>query len=196
MLSDNSTYSITSQVTDGDTATYNHTLTVTGRMVGGYQCSVSNIRTPSGSTRSLTVVGAPDPPTDLNATLVGTSISVSWTAVPGATVTGYRIFYSTGTNRNSVDVGAGATNHTIMIPQPQTYSISIVTLSSQLPSSVAGPITVTVGSGNTPTTPNTSSSPAGNSGAAGIAGGIVGALIAVALIVVIVILVSWLWRRY
>ena len=55
MLSDNSTYSISSQVTDAVTATYTHTLTVTGRLVGEYQCSVSNIRTPSGSTRSLTV---------------------------------------------------------------------------------------------------------------------------------------------
>ena len=58
MLSDDSTYSITSQVlTDTETATYTHTLTVTGRLVGEYQCSVSNIRTPSGSRRSLTVVG-------------------------------------------------------------------------------------------------------------------------------------------
>ena len=57
MLSDDSTYSITSQVTDSETATYTHTLTVTGRLVGQYQCSVSNIRTPSGSSRSLTVVG-------------------------------------------------------------------------------------------------------------------------------------------
>ena len=57
MLSDDSAYSITSQVTDSVTATYTHTLTVTGRLVGGYQCSVSNIRTPSGSSRSLAVVG-------------------------------------------------------------------------------------------------------------------------------------------
>ena len=57
MLSDNSTYSITSQVTDTETATYTHILTVTGRLVGEYQCTVSNIRTPSGSTRSLAVLG-------------------------------------------------------------------------------------------------------------------------------------------
>ena len=63
-------------------------------------------------------------------------------------MTGYRIFYSGGTDQGSVDVGASATNHTIMIPQPQTrltYSISIVTLSSQLPSTVTESITVTVG---------------------------------------------------
>ena len=55
ILSDGSTYNITSQVTDTVTATYTHTLTVTGRLLGLYQCNVSNIRTPSGSSRSLTV---------------------------------------------------------------------------------------------------------------------------------------------
>ena len=61
MLSDDSTYSITSQVlTDAERATYTHTLTVTGRLVGEYQCRVSNIRTPLGNTRSLTVGKRPD----------------------------------------------------------------------------------------------------------------------------------------
>ena len=55
MLSDDSTYRITSQVTDGTAAIYTHTLTVTGRLVGEYHCSVSNIRTPSGSSRSKSV---------------------------------------------------------------------------------------------------------------------------------------------
>ena len=66
-------------------------------------------------------------------------------------MTGYRISYIGGTDQDSVDVGASATEHTITIPQPQsrlTYSISIVTLSSQLPSSMAGPIMVTVGMHN------------------------------------------------
>ena len=57
MLSDDSNHDITSQVTDTVTATYTNTLTVTGRLAGQYECSVSNSRTPSGSTRSLTVVG-------------------------------------------------------------------------------------------------------------------------------------------
>ena len=52
MLSDDSNYSITSEVTNATTATYTHTLTVTGRLVGEYECSVSNIRTPSGSTEA------------------------------------------------------------------------------------------------------------------------------------------------
>ena len=55
MLSDDSNHDITSQMTDSVTATYTHTLTVTGRRDGLYQCSVSNIRTPSTISRSLTV---------------------------------------------------------------------------------------------------------------------------------------------
>ena len=56
LLTESSSYSITSQIlTDTETATYTHTLTVTGRLEGQYQCSVSNIRTPSGSTRSLEI---------------------------------------------------------------------------------------------------------------------------------------------
>ena len=91
-----------------------------------------------------------EPPTGLSATQVGpTSIRVSWTApVSGATVTGYRISYSGGTDQGSVHVGASATIHTITITQPQsrlTYSISIITQSSSFPSSLAGPIMVTVG---------------------------------------------------
>ena len=57
MLSDDSNHDIMSQVTDPVTATYTNTLTVTGRLAGQYQCNVSNSRTPSGSTRSITVVG-------------------------------------------------------------------------------------------------------------------------------------------
>ena len=96
------------------------------------------------------MAGAPDPPTDLNATQVGpTSIRVSWTApVSGAAVTGYGISYSGGTDQGTVNVGASATEHTITITPPQsrlTYSISIITLSSSFPSSMAGPILVTVG---------------------------------------------------
>ena len=55
MLSDDITYSIASEVTDGTTSTYTHTVRVTGRLLGEYECNVSGIRTPSGITRSLTV---------------------------------------------------------------------------------------------------------------------------------------------
>ena len=53
---EDSTYSITSQVTDTVKATYNHTLTVTEKLVGEYQCSVSNNK-PSSSSGMLAVVG-------------------------------------------------------------------------------------------------------------------------------------------
>jgi len=57
MLSNDSTYSITSQIlTDAETATYTHTLTVTGRLEGDYQCNVSNNK-PSSSSRILAAVG-------------------------------------------------------------------------------------------------------------------------------------------
>ena len=97
------------------------------------------------------MAGVPGPPTGFSATQVDpTSIRVSWTApVSGAIVTGYRISYSGGTDQDSVDVGGSATTeHTITITQPQsrlTYSISIITLSSTFPSSMAGPIMITVG---------------------------------------------------
>ena len=66
-------------------------------------------------------------------------------------MTGYRISYSGGTDQGIVDVVASVIDHTITIPQPQsllTYSISIITLSSSFPSSMAGPIMVTVGKYN------------------------------------------------
>ena len=50
-------HSITSQVlTDAETATYNNTLSVTGRLVGEYECNVFNNK-PSSSSGMLSVVG-------------------------------------------------------------------------------------------------------------------------------------------
>ena len=50
ILNDNSTYRITSQVlTDAETATYTHTLRVTGRPFGEYKCNVSNSKLSSSS---------------------------------------------------------------------------------------------------------------------------------------------------
>ena len=58
ILTEFSSYSVTSQILlDTETATYNHTLRVTGRLEGQYQCSVSNTRTLSGSSRSLAIAG-------------------------------------------------------------------------------------------------------------------------------------------
>ena len=72
-----------------------------------------------------------------------TSIQVSWTAPAsgGASRTGYRISYQTGGgSEQSVDIGATATSHTLTgLQSGATYSISIVALSSTLPSTVVGP---------------------------------------------------------
>ena len=55
-VTEDSAHNITSQITNTTTATYNHTLMVTGRLVGEYQCNVSNNR-PSSSSGMLAVVG-------------------------------------------------------------------------------------------------------------------------------------------
>ena len=56
ILSDDSTYNITSQILiDAETATYKHTLAITGRLEGKYECRVSNRK--SSENGSLTVVG-------------------------------------------------------------------------------------------------------------------------------------------
>jgi len=59
-VTEDSHHHITSQIlTDADRATYNHTLIVTGRMVGEYKCTVSNSK-PSFSGGMLAVVGEND----------------------------------------------------------------------------------------------------------------------------------------
>ena len=56
-VTEDGAHKITSQVlTDAETATYNHILTVTGRLVGEYECNVSNNK-PSSASRMLAVVG-------------------------------------------------------------------------------------------------------------------------------------------
>ena len=57
ILTENSNYSITSQILYySENATYDHTLMVTGRLVGEYECNVSNGK-PSSSSGNITVVG-------------------------------------------------------------------------------------------------------------------------------------------
>ena len=56
-VTEDGTHNITSQIlTDAVNATYIHTLAVTGRLQGEYQCSVSNNK-PSSSSGMLAVVG-------------------------------------------------------------------------------------------------------------------------------------------
>ena len=92
---------------------------------------------------------AADPPTGLMAVEDSpTSILVSWTAPASgsAIVTGYRIFYQTGgDSEESANASVDATSHTLTgLQSGATYSISIVALSSTLPSTVVGPETVTL----------------------------------------------------
>ena len=170
MLSDDSNHDITSQVMDTVTATYTNTLTVTGRLAGQYECSVSNSRTLSGSTRSLTVVGkecnvahgcgetslgyqtlfsptVANLPTNLNAVKVNSSsFRVSWT--PSGTVTGYQVYWSGvgGSDSGNMSVGAGETAVTITgLTLDFTYDVTIVALSDHLPSPVVGSVMVTLG---------------------------------------------------
>ena len=57
ILPENSNYSINSQILIySENATYDHTLMVTGRLVGKYQCNVSNGKA-SSSSGNITVVG-------------------------------------------------------------------------------------------------------------------------------------------
>ena len=46
-----------SEVVNGVTAQYTHTLTVTGRLPGLYTCTVTNEVTPAGASASITVQG-------------------------------------------------------------------------------------------------------------------------------------------
>ena len=56
-VTEDSAHHITSQIlTDAVNATYNHTLAMTGRLVGEYQCNVSNNK-PSSASRMLAIVG-------------------------------------------------------------------------------------------------------------------------------------------
>ena len=57
VVTEDHAHSITSRIlTNAETATYNHTLMVTGRLVGDYECNVSNNR-PSSASGMLAVVG-------------------------------------------------------------------------------------------------------------------------------------------
>ena len=56
-VSTDANHVFTKTVTDQLTATYNNTLTVTGREPGSYTCSVANVRTDPPATASLNVAG-------------------------------------------------------------------------------------------------------------------------------------------
>ena len=139
---------------DPVTAQYTHTLTVTERLGGQYQCTVSNNK-PSQDSASFTVQGERESlrsvnmkpqcsllcldfpllppvasaPTNLMAVQEGsTGIRVSWTPpTPLGDTTGYRIYYSGGSS-GSVDVSGGSSDDHLLtgLRNGASYTISIV----------------------------------------------------------------------
>ena len=76
-----------------------------------------------------------------------TNVLVSWIAPAsgGTSRTGYRIFYQTGGSEQSVDVEAGATDHTLTgLQSGATYSILIVAVSGSFHSTETSPLIVTL----------------------------------------------------
>ena len=84
----------------------------------------------------LTAAGLPTNVHAMPAGILG--FKVSWTApTSGATVTGYRIYYSRGADEGSTDILAGDTSVTISnCTWSLTNSVRIVALSNHLPSPV------------------------------------------------------------
>ena len=130
---------------DPVTAQYTHTLTVTTG--GEYTCTVSNNK-PSSDSATITLAhifihnickhqGA-SPPSDVTAVQDGpTSIRVSWTPPsPLGDTTGYRIHYTSVSDSGNETVSDGSTEtHTLTgLVNGETYTISIVATSDNLPS--------------------------------------------------------------
>ena len=150
-------------IVNGETAQYTHTLIVTGRVEGLYTCTVTN-KVSSESSAELLVQGntlqlkifpysadsfphpAPSPPTDVTVSQNGLgSLLVSWTppSEGGANVTGYHVNYqfnksltteATTTSANIIGLIAGV-----------TYSINVVANSTTLPSTVTTAPNITIG---------------------------------------------------
>ena len=150
---------------DPVTTQYTHTLAVTGRLGGQYQCIVSNNK-PSTASAQLTLTGSvcskklyimypksplpvPDPPSGLTVSQNGLhSVLVSWRAPSGrVAVTGYIIYYQQeGGGWSAVSAGPNATTATISgLIEGAVYSITIVATSSTLLSTATGPQTITIG---------------------------------------------------
>ena len=152
---------------DPVTAQYTHTLTVTGGLGGLYTCTVANDK-PSEDSTQLNVQGnaylchlylplflfppsphppAPSPPSGVSVSWTGLdSVLVSWTPPSGEpAVTGYIIYYQQeGGERLSQSAGSTDTTAIITGLMGETYSITIVTISSILPSTETAAQTIAV----------------------------------------------------
>ncbi|CAI8013810.1 Receptor-type tyrosine-protein phosphatase delta, partial [Geodia barretti] len=119
---------------DPVTAQYTHTLTVTTG--GEYTCTVANNK-PSSASATITVTGT-GPPTNVAARQTNpTSILVEWT--PSSDATGYTIHYDSSEGPSgSVSIDGDSTNSYTLenLQNGETYTISIVATSANLPSQV------------------------------------------------------------
>ena len=139
-------------------AQYTHTLTVTGRQLGGlYTCTVSN-NIPSENSTNIILNGmwnirnsmiviitvylyiVATRPTDLMVKQDDlTGIDVSWTPpTPLGDTTGYIIYYTNDDNTDSVDIDGGSTDEYTLsdLKENTKYTISIVATSQHLPSEI------------------------------------------------------------
>ena len=94
------------------------------------------------------ISGVADPPSNLSVTQVGpTSIIVSWTAPsPGATVTGYRMYYRAVADQGNTDLLANETEHILLGLQcGLSYTITMLTKSHHLPSHLISSVRATLG---------------------------------------------------
>ena len=166
---DNITEGTETELDDGVTARYTHTLTVNGTVGGLYTCTVAN--RVSNESSKLNVAGksvngrisiqytfhvcspshppAPSPPSNVSVSQNGlNSLRVTWTPSQGPDVTGYTIYYQQQDGGVNSSLGAGQTETSITIPgliAGATYSISIVATSSTLPSTVTTGHRATIG---------------------------------------------------
>ena len=143
---------VTSQtVTSSLTATYVNTLTVTGRLPGNYQCSVTNDR--STAVRALTVQGmiiyivyilmvmshyaGGVAPSGVSAAQDGTTITVTWIPPSPAPSAGYMVYYCTTGDEGSVSVSSGSDRAVITGRQVgRVYIVGVVAV-SDLPSALS-----------------------------------------------------------
>ena len=159
---------------DPATARYTHTLTVTERLGGLYQCNVSNNK-PSSDIMTTTVIGiinsiilhsiiiillyrgfllfffsAATPPSGVCVLYKNaTSLNVSWTpSTDMDSVTGYMIYYDgdDGSSGN-VSVPGGSTDRYLLtgLQTGVSYSVSILTLSTHLPSQLVSEVKIIEG---------------------------------------------------
>ncbi|CAI8036047.1 hypothetical protein GBAR_LOCUS20225 [Geodia barretti] len=186
---------------DTRTAQYIHTLTVTGRMPGLYNCIVKNNK-PSTTSRTFTVKVA-SVPTNLASVVAGndsTNIHLTWTPpTPLADTTGYMISSTGGGNSSSVDVSGGTTdNYTLTgLTRGEMYNISIVGISEHFFSESVAWDTVKLPEREVMNEKEQEKGGKSNSGNAGsIAAGVLVPLILVAVIATLVVVtLIWLKRR-